>query len=120
MSIAGLTAIEGNSNDYVRDYCSHNYPQSSSTANLAQLMSHSAIASQIEPYAAEVVAATAKGKSHIMGETNSATQGGGGISPTFGAALWILDYVMQSVLQGTEELYFHQGTIGNCQFPHPS
>jgi hypothetical protein len=25
-----------------------------------------------------------------------ATQGGGGISPTFGAALWILDYVMQT------------------------
>lgn len=31
-----------------------------------------------------------------------ATQGGGGISPTFGAGLWILDYVMQSVYMGTE------------------
>ena len=31
-----------------------------------------------------------------------ATQGGGGISPTFGAALWILDYVMQTLLMGTE------------------
>jgi hypothetical protein len=44
-----------------------------------------------------------------------ATQGGGGISPTFGAALWILDYVMQTVLMGTDALYFHQGTIGNCK-----
>jgi hypothetical protein len=31
-----------------------------------------------------------------------ATQGGGGISPTFGAALWILDYVMQSIIMGIE------------------
>lgn len=44
-----------------------------------------------------------------------ATQGGGGISPTFGAALWILDYVLQTVLLGTNALYFHQGTIGNCE-----
>lgn len=43
-----------------------------------------------------------------------ATQGGGGISPTFGAALWILDYVLQTVTLGTNSLYFHQGTIGNC------
>ncbi|GFF70275.1 beta-glucuronidase [Aspergillus lentulus] len=116
MSIAGLTATEGTANSYVKDYCSHNYPQSASTANLASLMSHSAIASQIKPFAAEVAAAAAKGKPHIFGETNSATQGGGGISPTFGAALWILDYVMQTLVMGTEALYFHQGTIGNCQY----
>lgn len=29
-----------------------------------------------------------------------ATGGGGGISPTFGAALWIVDYVMQSLILG--------------------
>jgi hypothetical protein len=71
MSIAGLTAAEGSANSYVKDYCSHNYPQSASTANLASLMSHSAIASQIKPFAAEVAAAAAKGKPHIFGETNS-------------------------------------------------
>lgn len=49
-----------------------------------------------------------------------ATQGGGGISPTFGAALWILDYVMQTVLMGTDALYFHQGTVGNCKYPYDS
>ncbi|KPM35796.1 hypothetical protein AK830_g10777 [Neonectria ditissima] len=116
MSIVGLTAVEGNANSYVKDYCSHNYPQSSSTANLAGLMSHSGIATQIKPFSSEVAAAKAKGKPHVFGETNSATQGGGGISPTFGAALWILDYVMQSLLMGTQALYFHQGTIGNCQY----
>lgn len=44
----------------------------------------------------------------------TATCGGGGISPTFGAALWIIDYAIQAALNGVERLYFHQGTIGNC------
>lgn len=67
-----------------------------------------------------------------------ATCGGGGISPTFGkfemnlwifwstshfgcnffflsgAALWIVDYVLQAAINGVDRLYFHQGTIGNC------
>lgn len=43
-----------------------------------------------------------------------ATCGGGGISPTFGAALWVIDYSLQAALNGIERLYFHQGTIGNC------
>ncbi|KAJ5368295.1 uncharacterized protein N7496_008055 [Penicillium cataractarum] len=116
MSISGLTAVEGTANNYVKTYCSHNYPQSASTANLATLMGHSSIASQISGYSSEITAAANEGKPHIFGETNSATQGGGGISPTFGAALWILDYVMQTILMGTKALYFHQGTIGNCQY----
>ncbi|KAL4920604.1 hypothetical protein BDW62DRAFT_198903 [Aspergillus aurantiobrunneus] len=116
MSIQELIQVEGDANRYVKDYCSHNYPQSSPNYDLAALMSHSGIASQIAPFAAEVSAAAAAGKPHVFGETNSATQGGGGISPTFGAALWIVDYVMQLVLMGTEAVYFHQGTIGNCQY----
>ncbi|KAF2025712.1 hypothetical protein EK21DRAFT_103758 [Setomelanomma holmii] len=116
MSISALASAEGDAAVYVKDYCSHNYPQSASTANLASLMSHSAIKTQISPFAAEAAAARSQGKPHIFGETNSATQGGGGISPTFGAGLWILDYVIQSILQGTQALYFHQGTIGNCQY----
>ncbi|PCG92027.1 Glycoside hydrolase, superfamily [Penicillium occitanis (nom. inval.)] len=116
MSIAGLTAAEGTANNYVKTYCSHNYPQSASTANLATLMGHSNIKSQIRGFSSEITAASNMGKPHIFGETNSATQGGGGISPTFGAALWILDYVMQTVIMGTQALYFHQGTIGNCQY----
>lgn len=82
MSIVGLTAQEGNANDYVKNYCSHNYPQSSGTYNLATLMGHSEIATQIEPYAAEISAATAKGKPHIFGETNS------GMSPS--TASWAM------------------------------
>jgi hypothetical protein len=71
MSIQGLTASEGMSLQYVKDFCSHNYPQSASTANLSLLMGHSAIASQILPFKAEYSAASSNGKSYIMGETNS-------------------------------------------------
>ncbi|KAF2762651.1 hypothetical protein EJ05DRAFT_447020 [Pseudovirgaria hyperparasitica] len=116
-SIAGLTAQESSTAaQYVREYCSHNYPQSQSSANLASLMSHSAIKSQIAPFKNEITAAKNAGKYHIMGETNSATQGGGGISPTFGAGLWLMDYSIQMLILGTKALYFHQGTVGNCQY----
>lgn len=71
--IAGLAPDEGSSLTYVKDFCSHNYPQSASTADLETLMSHSAIATQIKPYAAEYSAAAAQGKVYIMGETNSGT-----------------------------------------------
>lgn len=74
-SNTGLSTAEGNAATYVKDFCSHNYPQSASTANLASLMSHNAIASQIAPYAAEIAAAAAQGKFHIMGETNSGKYG---------------------------------------------
>jgi hypothetical protein len=81
----------------------------------------------------EAAAAHNAGKRYFLGETNSgasimtpvgikanshlfapATCGGGGISPTFGSALWIVDYSIQAALNGVERLYFHQGTIGNC------
>jgi hypothetical protein len=71
MSISGLTAVEGTANNYVKSYCSHNYPQSASTANLATLMGHSSIKSQISGYSSEISAATDEGKPHIFGETNS-------------------------------------------------
>src|SRR5690349_14790815 len=62
MSIQALTAAEGAANSYVKDYCSHNYPQSGSTANLANLMNHAQIKTQIQPFAAEAAAAISKGK----------------------------------------------------------
>lgn len=73
MSLVSLTAKEGDSNAYVKDYCSHNYPQSSGSYNLTALMNHKDIATQVKPYAAEIAAAAAKGKPHVFGETNSGT-----------------------------------------------
>lgn len=73
MNIAGLIAQEkeDSASQYVKDYCSHNYPQSGTNANLARLMNHSSIASQIRPFAAEISAAEAQGIPHIFGETQS-------------------------------------------------
>jgi hypothetical protein len=71
MSIQALSQEEGEANVYVKEYSSHNYPQSQSTADLAALMSHSGIAAQIAGFRGEVEAANAVGKAHVFGETNS-------------------------------------------------
>ncbi|RAH51199.1 glycosyl hydrolase family 79 C-terminal domain-containing protein [Aspergillus brunneoviolaceus CBS 621.78] len=101
---------------YVRSFCHHYYPYSASTADLDGLMSHEAIVEGVTAFQSQVSAAHDLDKDFVMGETNSATGGGGGISPTFGAGLWILDYAMQAVILGIKQLYFHQGTIGNCPY----
>jgi len=46
----------------------------------------------------------------------SRTCGGGGISSTFGAALWVLDYTLQSLVVGVQALNFHHGTVGNSPY----
>ncbi|GKZ26880.1 hypothetical protein AbraCBS73388_003269 [Aspergillus brasiliensis] len=104
------------STQYVRSFCHHYYPQSASTADLDELMSHTEIVEGVSEFQSQVVAAQGLNKDFVMGETNSATGGGGGISPTFGAGLWILDYVMQATILGVKQLFFHQGTIGNCPY----
>ena len=38
---------------------------------------------------------------------------------TFGAALWIVDYVLQGALNGVDRLYFHQGN-NECDHPELS
>ncbi|KIK65736.1 glycoside hydrolase family 79 protein [Collybiopsis luxurians FD-317 M1] len=109
----------GTSISNVRSVSEHSYPQSAcngASTNLQTLMSHSSIVSYTAGFKADAASAHAAGVRYFLGETNSATCGGGGISPTFGAALWIVDYVLQGALNGAERLYFHQGTIGNCQY----
>jgi hypothetical protein len=48
----------------------------------------------------------------------SGVSGGGAaaVSPTFGAALWTMDYTLMAALSNLKRLYFHHGTIGNCQY----
>ncbi|KAI8801659.1 Phosphopantetheine attachment site-containing protein [Cladochytrium replicatum] len=120
-SIAQLVPVEtsSGSDKYVTSFGEHSYPQSAcggAATNLGDLMSHKSIVSYCTQYAAESKAARSIGKSYFISETNSATCGGGGISPTFGAALWIVDYNMQLILNGAQEVYFHAGTIGNCPY----
>lgn len=103
----------------IYSFSGHSYPQSAcggASTNLQALQSHSGIVSYTSQYKSEAAAAHAIGKHYFLGETNSATCGGGGISPTFGAALWIMDYSLQAALIGVERLYFHQGTIADCAY----
>jgi len=104
---------------YIKTFSGHSYPQSAcggASTNLTQLMNHPSIVTYTSRYKSEAAAAHSSGKNYFLGETNSATCGGGGISPTFGAALWIVDYSIQAALQGVERLYFHQGTIAACPY----
>ncbi|KAJ1561134.1 hypothetical protein HK405_004834 [Cladochytrium tenue] len=112
VSANGTTAL-------VTSFGEHSYPQSAcggAATNLTALMNHPTIVSYCTQYASESAAARSIGKHYYISETNSATCGGGGISPTFGAALWIVDYTMQLILNGAEAIFFHHGTIGNSPY----
>ncbi len=38
------------------------------------------------------------------------------MSPTFGAALWTMDYALRATLANISRTYFHHGTVGNCKY----
>lgn len=78
------------------------------SSRLSLTFTHSSLLRHTISLQVEAAAANAIGKPYFLAETNSATCGGGGISPEFGSALWIVDYVMQAILNGVERLYFHQ------------
>ncbi|THU83937.1 hypothetical protein K435DRAFT_929295 [Dendrothele bispora CBS 962.96] len=114
-----LVSALGSAIVHVKSISRHSYPQSAcggASTDLRSLMSHSSIVSYTSQFKSGATTTHNAGLRYFLGETNSATCGGGGISPTFGAALWIVDYVLQGALNGVDRLYFHQGTIGNCQY----
>lgn len=98
---------------YVATYAHHDYPG----GTVESLMAHANVASNIAGYATDIAAARAVGKPYVFGETNSATGGGAsGVSPTFGAALWTLDFAVRATAANISRTYFHHGTVGNCQY----
>ncbi|KAI1342290.1 glycoside hydrolase family 79 protein [Xylariaceae sp. FL0016] len=98
---------------HVKDYAHHNYPGGSVTS----LMSHKEIAKDLHVFDSDVAAALQEGKQYVFGETNSVSGGGAaGVSPTFGAALWTMDYVLRATYSNISRTYFHHGTVGNCQY----
>jgi hypothetical protein len=127
---AELIATENTTTkSYVYDYAHHNYPGGTLTA----LMSHSDIVSNVAIFNADVTAATGVGKEYVLGETNSGVcpfqssgevgltrvvSGGGAatVSPTFGAALWTMDYVLRAATSNIKRSYFHHGTLGACYY----
>ncbi|KAK3292830.1 glycoside hydrolase family 79 protein [Chaetomium fimeti] len=103
------------SKPYVRHYAHHNYPG----GDVQKLQTHSQTASNVRSmFAADVAAVKQQtGKEYILGETNSVSGGGAAnVSPTFGAALWTMDYALRAATTNISRVYFHHGTVGNCQY----
>lgn len=74
------------------------------------LSNHTALWLNVSQYAPQVAAAEAANTSLVLGETNSVSCGGrSGISDTFGAALWAVDYVLMAASIGVPKVYFHLG-----------
>ncbi|KAI0407220.1 glycoside hydrolase superfamily [Xylaria palmicola] len=124
-SIANLTAAgivaRAEERRLVSSYATHLYPQSTcdparrSRLRLDLLSDHTVLWRNVSQYIPEVAAADAAGGSDggaplVMGETNSAScSGKSGISDTFGAALWTVDYVLTAASLGFRKVYFHLG-----------
>ncbi|KAG7293931.1 hypothetical protein NEMBOFW57_003992 [Staphylotrichum longicolle] len=103
------------SKQYVRHYAHHNYPGGS----IEKLQTHSQTASNVRSMFEADVAAVKRqtGKEYVLGETNSVSGGGAAnVSPTFGAALWTMDYILRATATNISRVYFHHGTVGNCQY----
>lgn len=57
--------------------------------------------------------------SGILADNSQVEVSGGGaaaVSPTFGAALWTMDYVLRASLANIKRTYFHHGTVGLCYY----
>ncbi|GAW21938.1 hypothetical protein ANO14919_114650 [Xylariales sp. No.14919] len=119
-SIANLTAggVASRPEDksIISSYAVHLYPQSTCDTprwyrlRLDLLSDHAVLWRNVSQYIPQVAAADAAGAPLVMGETNSAScSGRSGISDTFGAALWGVDYVLTAASIGIRKVYFHLG-----------
>ncbi|KAI0120506.1 hypothetical protein F4776DRAFT_632888 [Hypoxylon sp. NC0597] len=100
----------------IGSYATHLYPQSSCDAarwlrmRLDLLANHTVLWLNVSQYVPQVAAADKAGAPLVMGETNSVScSGKSGISDTFGAALWGVDYVLLNAAVGIQKTYFHLG-----------
>lgn len=100
----------------IGSYATHLYPQSSCDAarwlrmRLDLLANHTVLWLNVSQYVPQVAAADKAGAPLVMGETNSVScSGKSGISDTFGAALWGVDYVLLNAAVGIRKTYFHLG-----------
>ncbi|KAI1846980.1 hypothetical protein JX266_006855 [Neoarthrinium moseri] len=116
-SIENLTAVEtAQDREIISSYATHLYPQSTCDTKrwyrmrLDLLSNHTTLWLNVSQYVPQVAAADAAGAPLVMGETNSVScSGKSGISDTFGAALWGVDYVLMAASIGFQKVYFHLG-----------
>ncbi|KAF7307934.1 Glyco-hydro-79C domain-containing protein [Mycena kentingensis (nom. inval.)] len=73
-------------------------------------LNHTAHTSLLAPYLNSTAFAQTQGKKMLMFETNTASCGGfNGISDSFAAALWGLDYALQMAYSNFSGAFFHAG-----------
>ncbi|KAI1141557.1 hypothetical protein F5Y05DRAFT_402557 [Hypoxylon sp. FL0543] len=113
---AGGIAARPEDKAIIGSYATHLYPQSACDAarwlrmRLDLLSDHAVVWRNVSQYAPQAAAAERAGAPLVMGETNSVScSGRSGISDTFGAALWGVDYVLLGASLGIRRAYFHLG-----------
>jgi hypothetical protein len=122
-SIANLTAngtggllARPEDKSRISSLCVHLYPQSTCDTQrwhrmrLDLLSNHTVLWLNVSQFIPEIEAADQANIPLVMGETNSVSCGGrSGISDTFGAALWAVDYVLLGASLGFQKIFFHLG-----------
>ncbi|KAI2602254.1 glycoside hydrolase family 79 protein [Hypoxylon sp. NC1633] len=111
---APLTWADGLDEDKdIKLFSSHNYisgAQSLGVTLQGTLMNHTRTALSIGAHVAEN-ATIRPGIPYILGETNSLyNQGRPGLSDSFGAALWAIDFAAYCAAAGVARVHFHMGT----------
>ncbi|KAI0027404.1 hypothetical protein K488DRAFT_61654 [Vararia minispora EC-137] len=107
----------------IKQISQHHYSGSfctGSAALLQDLMTKSAIRSNLTFFNSDIAAVQAVGLPYVLGETNSySCHGAPGVSDTAGAALWALDYLLYATQIGIERVYFHEGIGYKYNFIQP-
>jgi hypothetical protein len=101
---------------HISSFSVHLYPQSTCDSQrwhrmrLDLLSHHTTLWRNVSQFIPQIEAADRAGIPLVMGETNSVSCGGrSGISDTFGAALWAVDYVLLGASLGLQKIFFHLG-----------
>ncbi|KAI0096102.1 glycoside hydrolase family 79 protein [Nemania sp. FL0031] len=100
----------------VRYFSTHNYISGAASPGVTlqgTLMNHTRTRSSVDAHVSEfaTISASAPGLVQIMGETNSLyNQGKPGLSNSFGAALWGIDFNLYCASVGIGRVHMHMGT----------
>ncbi|OTA64165.1 glycoside hydrolase family 79 protein [Hypoxylon sp. EC38] len=113
---APLTWTSGlNRDNDIRIFSSHNYISGAETPGVTlqgTLMNHTNTVHSVSAHVAENTSLNLNpGTPYILGEANSLYhQGRPGLSNSFGAALWAIDFAAYSATVGIGRVHFHMGT----------
>ncbi|KAI1175579.1 glycoside hydrolase family 79 protein [Nemania sp. FL0916] len=100
----------------IRYYSTHNYISGATSPGVTlqgTLMNHTSTRNSVNPHLTEFakISPSAPGLVQIMGETNSLyNQGKPGLSNSFGAALWGIDFNLYCASVGIGRVHMHMGT----------